>query len=85
MIYCTVFYVDISWRETLPQYAQFPPQSASSQHVVVVVVVLVLKMSERRSKDLYVQILHNTVSVVLVRWGSAPNHAGEHTASLQTL
>ena len=29
-----------------------------------VVHVVVLKMSERRSKDLYVQILHNTMSVV---------------------
>ena len=29
--------------------------------LVVVVVAVVLKMPERRSKDLYVQILHNTM------------------------
>ena len=35
--------------------------TGSVRNFNLVVVVVVLKMSERRSKDLYVQILHNTV------------------------
>ena len=50
----------VTWRSEMHAIINSSSSSSSSSSVVVVVVV-VLKMSEHRSKDLYVQILHNTM------------------------